>query len=226
MLKLLKLFGFDAAASLSSIKERLDLRLEEVGDSARRMIRDAAVISALLAAAWLAAAMAAVVGLIALYLWSSEAIGPYGGLATVGGVLVLVSIAFFSGAEVKIQSLKPKRPQQSSAAHGGSGDAATGEKGASSTAGSIAPPAIAYQGAADNKLRQPFAFLLSEVIGERQPGTLTDLLAQPSLGADETVARAADIVEHGDRGQTVFVLAGAALLGWLLTRYPAVERSR
>jgi hypothetical protein len=228
LLKLLKLFGFDPDAAMNSVKQRLDVRLEEASESAGRVARDAAVVSALLAAAAVTTLMAAVVGLIALYRWSADAIGPYGGLAVVGGVLLLAAIAFFVGAGLKFQSLQSKSASHLGAA-GRAGDnaAASDDSRYTSAAASIADAsAIAYRGETDNKLRadnslrKPFAFLLSEVIGEEKGGPLTALLGKESQGADEAFARAADIVEHGGRGQAIVVLIGGALLGWLLTRYP------
>jgi hypothetical protein len=113
LFKILKLFGLDVPAKLEAVKASLEQRVEEATDHLKQVAVGAAVVAALSAVALVTALMAFVVGLIALYFGVASAYGVYAGLGTVGGLLVVITIALAATAAVKANSMAstPTRPR-------------------------------------------------------------------------------------------------------------------
>ncbi|WP_051953182.1 hypothetical protein [Methylocapsa aurea] len=228
--KLLKLLGLDVAAKVEAVTAGLELRLEQASEHIRQVAREATAVAVLFALAAFAGAMAVAVGLIALYLWTADAFGPYVGLGAVAGILIVITGLLLTAAIVKRRSLpsyKIKLPRYGSAADAESepdliktlsavdGGAALGQ----------APTAKpAASGASASDLVEPVAFLLSKVAKVPSGGSpidkeLIENSDAASLGAaSAAIDRAANVVRHGDRKELTLVLFGAALVGWLITR--------
>jgi hypothetical protein len=226
LFNILRLFGLDVSAKIEAVKASLELRLEQATDQVKQVAREAAVIGALAAFAVLTATMAAGVGLIALYRWTTDAYGPYAGLGVVGVILVVATVTLASAAATKAKSLAPngvKLPRRADGAASAT-DAAAAELGfgAYSRASATTPTAPI---AAASDLVEPLAVVLSKFmkypsVGNPIVDELIGNLPETAHGtADEAINRAANVIRHGARRDLVVVLTGTAFIGWLLTRH-------
>jgi hypothetical protein len=233
--KLLKLLGLDVAAKVEAVTAGLELRLEQASEHVRQAAREATAVAVLFALAAFAGAMAVAVGLIALYLWTSNAFGPYVGLGVVGGILIVITGLLLTAATVRWRSLPSteiKFPR-----YGGSAADAESEpdliKSLSAMDAGAAlgqPPTVKPAApnpsvsASTSDLVEPVAFFLSKVVKVPSGGSsinkeLIENLDAASLGAaSDAIDRAAKVVRHGNRTELTLVLFGAALVGWLITR--------
>jgi hypothetical protein len=232
VLKILKLFGLDIPAKMEAVKTSLERRVDQTTDHVKKVAQEAAVIAALSAFASLTGMMAAGLGLVALYWLTADTYGPYAGLGTVAGILVVLTIILATAAAMKAKSLAPNETVARNALRAAS-DSGAGT--AASVAGSepIKPPATpAAPIASASDLAEPLALLLpralkyptidnpvvDEVVGE--------LRAAARGAADDAVNRAANVIRHGDRADLVLILAGAAFLGWLLSHHSRSLKSQ
>jgi len=227
---ILKLFGLDVPAKIEAAKARLELRVEQATDHVKQVAQNAAVIATLFLVAIITAAMAAGVGLIAVYRWAAEAYGPYAGLAAVGTILVVATVVLVTAAAIKSRSLtadRIKSPRSSvaettAAIHPPIHDAAASMPPARPLAAS--PAAIpAVPTASATELVEPLAFFLSRYVKYPSFGNpiVDELLGNLKATANGTVAEAvehaANVIRHGDRTNLVVVLTGAAVIGWMLS---------
>jgi hypothetical protein len=235
LLKILKLFGLDVPAKIEAVKASLELRLEQATDHVKQVAQEAALIAGFSAIAAATAAMAAGVGLIALYRWTADTYGPYSGLGVVAAVLAVVTIIFATAAIAKGKSLAANRiklPRHPTGPANVTSDPAasavdTAAEPVSSRYSSPTPtgatPAAPTASASD--LVEPLAFFLSKFIKYPRVDNpavdelIGNLRATAHSTADEAIARASDVIRHGDRTNLVVVLGGAVLAGWLLTRH-------
>lgn len=241
LFRILKLLGLDVPAQLEAVKASLELRVEQAVSQGKRLAQKAAVIFALYALAGMTGVLAVGIGLIGLYRWASQEWGADTSLAIIGGVLVLLTVVLAAVAAIKgkslasegigMQSDAPKPTANLSAlmdAPAIDADAASafgsgvGLDFASSSAKSMVPSTSASTSASD--LVQPLAAFLKKI--GKYPGAgnpvvddLIENMGATARGtAEEVIDRAAKMIRYGDRGQVVFVMTGAAFVGWLLTR--------
>jgi len=249
LFKVLKLVGIDVSAKVEAVRSSLEQRIDQATDHVRQVAEQAAVIAALSAVAAVTGACAIGIGLLALFWWAADSYGPFAGLAIVGGLLVVATIALAVTAATKTRALAPGAPSRqhrdnatASVVHPGgtANGAATSPAGnagpepvaqspvaapsAASGAPMLdwAPPATAAASAGD--LVEPLAFILSRVVKYPSLGSplideLMENLRMSARGATgEAIERAAKVIRTGDRANMIFVLGGAAFVGWLLAR--------
>jgi len=238
LFNILKLFGLDIPAKIEAAKASFELRAEQVADHVKRVAGEAAVIAALSAIAAVMAAMAVGVGLVALYLWTADAYGPYAGLGIVGTILVVVTVIFATAATIKSKSLVANRigwPRYAAAnadltLDSGAIKGATEPVSAEPPSGTNvwAPPTVAAPAApiaSASDLVEPLALFLSEFVKYPSIGNpvVDDMIGSLRVTAhgtaDEAINRAANVIRHGDRTNLSIVLTGAALVGWLLAHH-------
>jgi hypothetical protein len=234
LFKILKLFGLDVPARFEAAKASLELRIEEATDHVKQVAQDAAVVAALSAVAAAAAALAIGVGLIALFIWIANVYGVFGGLAAVGGLLLLAAVIFAIIASAKARSLSsPPRLTRYTSMIDDTDNVAPSM--ASSATAMPAPsprppvrapmPATAVPAASASDLIEPLGFMLSRflrfpTIGNPVVDELIGNLASTARGsADEAIERAAAVVRDGNRANLFIVLTGAAFAGWMLTHH-------
>jgi hypothetical protein len=229
LFQILKLFGLDVPAKIEAVKAGLEQRLEEAIDHVKEAAQHAAVIAALLTSAGITGAMAFGTGLMALDWWTADSYGPYAGLAVVGGILVLATIALASAAAIKASSLASSRLNLSHQAAIESGsEAGLATVKTESDLGEHSPALLDARTqtvATAHDLVEPLAFVLSKVV--KYPGVgnpiVDELIGNLRVTArdvtGEAVERAANLVRHGDRVNLVCVLTGAAFVGWLLAHH-------
>jgi hypothetical protein len=233
LFRILKLFGLDIPAKIEAAKASLELRVEQATEHVKQVAQEAAIVGALSAFATITATMAAGVGLIALYRWTTDAYGPYAGLGVVGVILVAATVTLATAAAIKAKSLAPNGIRLARYAAGSVGVTADPGVGMSRDA----PPADAWASetptkaspaasiASANDLAEPLAFLLSRVVKYPSVGNpivdelILNLRATAHGTADEAIDRATNVIRHGDRANLVVVLTGAAFIGWLLTHH-------
>jgi len=238
LFKILKLFGLDVPAKIEAAKASLELRLQHAADHIRLEARQAAVIAVLSAFAAVAGAMAFGVGLVALYWWTAGAYGPYVGLGIVAGILVAAAIALATAAALKANSLASSRletpdhltaglPSEAAAADGLQAEAAMEKAEARPVARTWAPENATQTvaTASASEFVEPLAFLLSRVVKYPNIGhpIIDELVGNLRISAQgatgEAIEHAANVVRSGDRANLVFVLAGSAIIGWLLAHH-------
>ena len=236
LFNILKRFGLDIPAKIEAVKASFELRVEQATDHVKQVAREAAIIGTLSALAAMTAAMAAGVGLIALYRWTTDAYGPYAGLGVVGVILVAATVTLATAAVIKAKSLAPKAARYAAGAGAISdpdvimsasvADAAAAgpcSDGYSRTSFTAATPAAPMSSASD--LVEPLAFILSKFVKYPNIGNpvvdelIGNLRATAHGTADEAIDRAADVIRHGDRTNLIVVLTGAAFVGWLLSHH-------
>jgi len=178
------------------------------------------------------------VGLVALYLWTADAYGPYAGLGIVGAILIVVTVIFATAATIKSKSLVANRigwPRYAAAnadltfvsgAIPGATEAVSAEPHSGTNA--WAPPTAAAPvapTASASDLVEPLALFLSKIvkypsIGNPVVDEMIGSLRVTAHGtADEAIDRAANVIRHGDRTNLFVVLTGATLVGWLLAHH-------
>jgi hypothetical protein len=241
LFKILKLFGVDVPARIEALKSSLEQRIDHATDHVKQVAQQAAVIAALLAVAAVTGAFAIGIGLLALYWWLADDYGPFIGLAVVGGLLVAATIALAVAATMKGKSLAPGATVRANIAHPGvtaiasaTGPAGAGPELLAQPAVAAAPvahgtpadgmPTAAAATASASDLAEPLAFILSRVVKYPSLGNplIDELIENLRLSArgatGEAIERAANVIRRGDRPNMIFVLAGAAFVGWLLAR--------
>ena len=221
MLALLRLFGFDLERRLHVLRswagEFVRLNTENAKDEVRRL----ALSLGLAAAAGLLALGAFAVLLIALYDWLAAHYGPGIGYGVVAGILALISLMLFLRAarrddrdEGFTLQYPPAQPYPDEAKIGAAEPAP-----ASRFASTTSSRPLAF-----GDWKNPLAGVLSEAYAAvPQTGTPVDrvideVLQQASQSSAQTVDAAADMIRTGSRKTVVGVLAGAAVLGFLLAR--------
>jgi len=239
LFKILKLFGLDVPAKIEAAKASLELRLQHAADHIRQEARQAAVIAVLSAFAAVAGAMAFGVGLVALYWWTADAYGPYAGLGIVAGILVTAAIALATAAVIKANSVTSSRsdtphpltaglPSDSVAAASALEAEGMMEEAEAHPIAHTWAPANATQTVATasaSEFVEPLAFLLSRVVKYPNIGhpIIDELVGNLRISAQgatgEAIEHAANVVRSGDRANLVFVLAGSAIIGWLLAHH-------
>ncbi len=230
LFRLLKLFGLDLPTRIEAIKLNVEQRVELATDHVKHDAQEAAAIAVLGGLAAFTGALAAIVGLIALYRFTAETYGPFAGLGVVAAVLVIATAALATAAALKGRSLASSgaRAPVSSLRSAPDADAlarsATMDGARAYPEVSDKPAALSLPPATADDLVEPLSFLLSKTLGYPSLGhpmvdELIGGLRTTARGAtNETVGRAAEVIRHGSRTNLIVVLSGAALLGWLLAR--------
>jgi len=231
LFQFLKLFGLDVPAKIDAVTAGLELRIEQATEHVRQVAQEAAMVAALSASAAIMGAMAVGVGLVALYRWMVEAVGPYAGLEVEAAILVAMAIILATAATIKGKSLSPKGnklPRYSGGAAsvtsdpGGIMNASAVDRGAtepSSCPPGTTPPAPI---ASASDVVEPLAFFLSKLVKPPSVGNpIVDELLRVTAPdtADKAIDRAANVIRHGSRTEMIVVLTGAAFIGWMLTRH-------
>jgi hypothetical protein len=232
--RILKLFGLDVPAQVDAAKASIELQLSEATTQAKHIAGKAAIVLALYAVAIITGAMAAGVGLIALYRWTSQEWGTDAALGILGGLLVLVTLALGTIAAIRRKSLPAVEIVLPRVDFGRTG--VISDFGGGASASGVDPaatdwPGYSYPGTrfaspgSASDLVKPLASFLSRV--GKYPGAgnpIVDELIENLGGtadgtADEVIDGAANLVRHGERSQLIIILTGAAFVGWLLARH-------
>jgi hypothetical protein len=236
LFSILKLFGLDVPAKLEAVKASVEQHVEAATDWVKAAAQLAALVAALSTFAAITGAMAFGIGLVAIYLWTADRYGPYAGLAVVGAILTVATIALASAAASKAKSLAPSAPNPH---HAATTSAASNPDPIEEDVSHLnvshlaavetqsrlaASPPIALAASASD-LVEPLALVLSKVVNYPRVG---NLLADELIGhlrttahgaTGEAIERAANVVRQGDRTNLVLVLTGATLMGWLLAHH-------
>ena len=241
MLNILKMLGFDVQAQFDALKTDLDQRMGRTTSQVSMVAQEAAVSGALYLLACIAALWAVVVALIAIFWWVSDEYGVYAGLAVDFVILVLAAAILAAMARARGKSLAEhaaKTPRAILDPTSGSASSGVFRQGpaVARPSADLVPPTAAFispataapgaQNAAISDLVQPVAALLSK-FGAGKPivAELLDSFAGKGAGpANAALDRAANVIRTGDRANLFAVLAGAAAVGWLLTRQSGPAR--
>lgn len=234
LIKILRLFGLDVPAKLEAAKAAIESRVEQATDRVRQVAQEAAVVAALCVGAAIAAALTLCVGLVAVYQWASDAYGTYVGLAVVGAILLSTAIVCAVAAIIRSRSFSANRVGIPNSAGAPAHDAIAVRAGNEVPAAALYPPYSSTSPprstperplTAAQDLIEPLAFLLSKYLRYPTIGhpVLDDLVGHLKANAhgtmEETVERAARVVQEGDRKNLFVVLTGAAFIGWLLSHH-------
>jgi hypothetical protein len=234
MLNILKMLGFDIPAQINALKADLDQRAERTTSQISVVAQQAAVSGALYLLALIAASFAVGVALIAIFWWVTNSYGVFAGLAAEFAIFVLAAAILAMMAHARGKALAEAAARTPSAIFDPT--SATSRIGlfrrapaVASPAEGVAPPIAALvspaaaapggQGAAVSDLIEPLAALLSRRGGKPMAAELLGSFAGTEAGPAKTALdRAANVIRTGDRANLFTVLAGAAVVGWLLTR--------
>jgi hypothetical protein len=228
LFRILKLFGIDVAARMTSMRAEVERRVETAKEEFTRAARMAAVVAALSAVAAVAALGAAAVGLVALYSWVADNYGHFYGLAAVGGLLVIVAVILLVTAMGEAKSWardrtgEPRPPRVRPAILAAEDVPAPAAVAVESPGAELSPPVHTPSTAAD--LVAPLSLILSRVMKFPSTGnaTLDSLvfhLRDSAKGvADEAVDSVARTVRNGDRSQLFAILGTAVLVGWVMAK--------
>jgi hypothetical protein len=235
MLNILKMLGFDIPAQINALKADLDQRAERTTSQISVVAQRAAVSGALYLLALIAASFAVGVALIAIFWWVTNSYGVFVGLAAEFAIFVLAAAILAMMAHARGKTLAEAAAKTPRAIFDPT--SATSSIGVfrrapavASPAEGVAPPIAALvspaataapggQGAAVSDLIEPLAALLSRGGGKPMAAELLGSFAGTEAGPAKTaIDRAANVIRTGDRANLFTVLAGAAVVGWLLTR--------
>ena len=228
ILEILKALGLDVPAHINALKADIDERVERTTSQVSQAALEAAVLAVLYMLAAIAALLAVGVVLIAIFWWVSDNYGDYAGLGVVFVILALAALilAMMAQSRTKLATgNKGKSPRSVFEA-----TRATSDPGVTPQARPIVSPApvivspasAAAPGTANpniSDLVQPLAALLTKV-GTGRP-VIAELLGGLSATGggpvNTALDRAANVIRTGDRSNLFTVLAGAAVLGYLIT---------
>jgi hypothetical protein len=235
MLNILKMLGFDVQAQINALKADLDQRAERTTSQISVVAQQAAVSGALYLLAFIALLFAVGVALIAIFWWVTNSYGVYAGLAVAFAIFVLAAAVLAMMAHAKGKTLAEAAAKTPRAIFDPT--SATSSLGVfrrapavASPAEAVAPPTADFaslagaapgaQSAAVSDLIEPLAALLSRGGGGKpMAAELLGSFAGTEAGPAKTALdRAANVIRTGDRANLFTVLAGAAVVGWLLTR--------
>ncbi len=238
LFKLLKLFGIDLPARMAEVRIDVEERFDLAKDSVEQAAQTALVLALLFFLAGLAALCAFGVGLIALYSWVSSDYGEFYGLASIGGVLLLIAIIVFSTAISKVNSWRNEKARHVAAKrrdlaqiHAQRVAAATKALEAPKIPPPPAPPQT-LEAAAASDLIEPLIWALSSTIklptmGNPLSEELFARLRSSAAGvAGESVEAVVCAVRDGRRPQQFAALGGAMFMGWFLGRYSRSKNLR
>jgi hypothetical protein len=232
MLNILKMLGFDIPAQIDALKADLDQRAERTTSQISVVAQQAAVSGALYLLALIAASFAVGVALIAIFWWVTNAYGVFAGLAAEFAIFVLAAAILAMMAHARGKTLAeaaakmPRAILDPTSATSSIGVfrrapavVSPAEGVAPPIAALVSPAAAVGQGAAVSDLIEPLAALLSRGGGKPMAAELLGSFAGTEAGPAKTALdRAANVIRTGDRANLFTVLAGAAVVGWLLTR--------
>jgi hypothetical protein len=233
LFKILRLFGLDVPANIEAAKASLERRVEQAAVRAGQIAKETAIIAVLFGAAMVVSAMAAGVGLFALYRWTADAYGDYAGLSIVGVILVVAAAVLIAviAARAKTFEAVEMKPRD-----GAETTEVTLNTPLLRTSGSephaadvrthswMRPDTATLPAASASDLVDPLAFFLSRYVRFPTVGNpvvdelIGNLSATAHSSTDEAIGRAAEVIRRGNRSSLVFVLTGTAFLAWLLTQ--------
>lgn len=238
VLKALGLLGLDITARLHSARAAVDLRIWQAKEEGRRVARKAIVVAVLGAIATLAVASIIAIGLAALYLRVSDEFGTYAGLGAMAAVLVVVAVVFAAATVARMRSV-PHSTSPSSKARPAPATATTPPERAAATAspdavpnnpaGSEEPARVAAAELDTSNLvtdvLTPLGILAARYITTPTQHPLLDealhhFRTKSNSTAEDPIELATRTIREGDRTSALAMLAGAAFLGWALTKYP------
>jgi hypothetical protein len=229
LLEILKALGLDVPARINAFKANIDQRVEATTTQVSQAAQQAAVLAVLYAFAAVAALWAIVVVLIAVFLWVSYYYGVFAGLAVVFAILVVAAAILAMLAQGRSKSLAVTAAKAPRALCGATNSASGA--GVVPPAPTVVPPAVAFvtpaaaaapagENPTARDLVAPLAALLSKT-GSGGPVVaelLSGLSAAGAGPANSALDRAANVIRTGDRSNLFAVLAGAAVVGWLIAR--------
>lgn len=232
MLKLLKALGLDIPAQVERLRARVEERVGEATERAKTAAIGAAITAALGAFALVTALAAIGVGFTALYHWVAEKEGAYAGYGVVGGLLLAVTIILGAAAWARTRAGQASAPWPHGAAQDAGVRDTTVQDGAATqpspaaAAAATGAAAPSWEGLASSAstLLELLAFVVPllaqsptvrNAVSRMLPGTLG---SAGRASTRETLERGAAVIREGDRANLLAVLAGAVLLGWMLTR--------
>jgi hypothetical protein len=229
LFEILRALGLDVPARINALKADLDQRVEQTTSHVSQAAQHAAVLAVFFTLAAIAVLLAFVVALVAIFWVVAINYGVLAGLAVDFILLVLAAAILATLARGRSKSVAVNVAQAPRALLG-----ATTAPSAAGVAGpvpNLVPPAAAFVSptaaaapeAANPTARdvvQPLAALLTKA-GSGRPMVAELLGSVSGTGANPVntaLDRAANVVRTGDRANLLTVLAGAAVVGWLLTR--------
>ena len=219
---ILKALGLDIPARINALRADLDQRVEATSSQVSQVAQQAAVLAVLFVLAAMAAFLAFGVALVAIFWWVAVTYGVLAGLAVDFIILVLAAAILAMMARARSKSLAVNAAKAPRALLGAT--AAASNAGVAGQESAVAPPAVsagpAAQSASASDLAAPLAVLLATLASGRPRSAelLGNLRATAVGSANTALDRAANVVRAGDRTNLLAVLAGAAFVGWLLTR--------
>jgi predicted lipid-binding transport protein (Tim44 family) len=218
VLEALRLIGLDVPAGVRNAKATARLEIARARDEIRRAAWRATVLAVLSALAAAASICLVTVALIALYLWVSELYGMFAGLGADAVVLLVVIGACVWSARASLAppdraaNVPPHRVTSEPRVEATGVDAPPRRPTAAASPGAAAsamPAAIAAL-IVDGRASSAASPLVTEALRRLQ-----DLAEDPDA---DPLDAAASVVRSGDRKAMLGVLAGAALIGWMMGR--------
>jgi hypothetical protein len=231
LFEILKALGLDVPGTINSLKADIDQRVEKTTAQLSVAAQQAAVLAALYTLAAVAVLLAIGVALVALCLRVTESYGVYAGLGLICGLLLAAAVLLGLIAAWRSKSLgrsgtDMRRPLDR-AAHGALETGGLRAPAAAPAADAFtlpqAPPEGARPTAGD--VVEPLALFLAKFL--RNPGKGRPMAAEFFSGlsesepgvAEEALESATNVLRYGNRTNLVAVLAGAAFVGFLMTRF-------
>jgi hypothetical protein len=205
---------------LRAARARVEARAEEIIQHGRSVAMQVAVAAALATAAIVILVLALVAALITLFLWLQPQFGSLAATAIVGGGLLLVA------ALLAICALAVFRRKNPPAAIADIPAPAAAPVAADAVFGGVPPEGVAAPPLQPVSVDEVDAiFSLAGRFG-RMPQTgiepIDNLVRAVTPKAEEAtreaVARAANLMRHGDRTTMLTILGAAVAAGWLLTK--------
>ena len=217
----LRLSGLDRR--LAALKLRLDEKASKAADHVKAVVVRMFVVAALAVAAAGFALLALITGLVALYGWLEPTYGVFPALSIVGGILAVIAFVLISAAMI----LSRGRPRSEK----GTATPETIEVPPSplpsvtpAPVDSVDSPPSAASAATAGDMIEPFLSVVKRYAHIPRTGSapVDDFIRQMEprveLATKEAVARAATLVQTGDRATMLAVLGAAMAVGWLLVK--------
>ena len=227
LFKIMKLCGIDLLARMAEVRVDFEERFDLAKDGVEHAAQRAAALAMLFFLTALAALSAFGVGLIALYSWVSSNYGQFYGFATIGALLLLITVVMYAIAISKTKAWHGESTTRIAAKKRELAQVRADRVAATMEAfesPALPPPRQSAGVTAASDLVEFLVWALSKTIKPpaMENPAMDELFARLQSSArdvaDETVEGLVRAVRYGDRTQLVAALSGAMFVGWFLGR--------
>jgi hypothetical protein len=235
---ILHITGLDQ--KLEAVRDRIEGEAQSLMQHGKAVAIQMAIASALAAGAAILGLMALLAGLITLFFWLEPQVGSIAAMGIIAGCLLIIGVILAVCAAMIGRKETPRVPAVVANPAATADIAAARMAEAKADLAGQAPLNRDYVGLGDFQSARPVTAeeveSLFAVAGQftRLPHTgidqvdnmLRSLAPKAEEATREAVARAANLIRHGDRSTVLTILGAALAIGWAMTKVDQVSKAK